>query len=104
MTYLLEGFTGWGLLQKDGDEQGEHHVTTEAETGVTKLRAKERQDQQPPAELGGGKEGRYPESQRKHDHADTLMSDLWTLELWDNKVLLSEITQFVYVVMATLGN
>lgn len=56
-------------------------MTTEAETGVTKLRAKERQDQQPPAELGGGKEGRYPESQRKHDHADTLMSDLWTLEL-----------------------
>ena len=43
--------------------------------------SQERQDQQPPAELGGGKEGCYPESQRKHDHTDTSMSDLWTLEL-----------------------
>lgn len=43
--------------------------------------SQERQDQQPPAELGGGKEGCYPESQREQGPGDTLISNLWTLEL-----------------------
>ena len=88
MSYLQQWFPGWALLQKDRDKQGEHHVTTEAVTGLMSLRAKEIQDQQPPSELGGGKEGCYPESQREQGPADTLISNLCTLELWDNKVLL----------------
>lgn len=56
-------------------------MTTEAVTGVMSLQAKEIQDQQLPSELGGGKEGCYPESQREQGPADTLISNLWTLEL-----------------------
>ena len=55
--------------------------STEAVTGVMSPRAKEIQDQQPPSELGGGKEGCYPESQREQGPADTLISNLCTLEL-----------------------
>ena len=56
-------------------------MTTEAVTGVMQLRAKEIQGQQLPSERGGGKEGCYPESQREQGPGDTLISNLWTLEL-----------------------
>lgn len=56
---------------EDTDTQGEHHVLTEAEIGMTQLHAKECH-----LKLGSDKEGFYPESQREYDPADTLISDL----------------------------
>lgn len=59
------------MPREDTDTQGERHALMEAEIGVTWLHAKEVH-----LKLGSDKEGSYPESQRQHDPADILISDL----------------------------
>lgn len=88
-----------GRFDTDRRERG--NVTTEAETGVVQPQVEE--FWQPP-ETGRGKDWILPSSPREHDLADTLISELWSLELRANKFLLFSATTLWHFFTATQGN
>lgn len=63
---------------RDSDTQGEHHVMTEAETGMTQLQAKERLGLPATSRSWKRQRSTFPESlEREHGLADTLIINFW---------------------------
>ena len=104
--YILSILSQAGRYKEtqETDTQGEGHVITETETGMSHLQAKELQGLMQPAEARGGREEFFPEpsegacpSFRGSMSLQTLTSVFQTPESQESTFLLFEATQFVVI-------